>query len=58
VDAVFYGNQRELEYAFTVAPGVDPKQISLEFAGARPKLNRGGDLGDPWKGATFWLEIA
>jgi uncharacterized protein (TIGR03437 family) len=44
VDAVFYGNQRELEYDLTVAPGVDPKQIALEFSGARPKLNRDGDL--------------
>src|ERR1019366_2845104 len=44
VDAVFYGNQRELEYDLTVAPGVDPKQIALEFSGARPNLNRGGDL--------------
>ncbi|MBC8164625.1 MAG: SBBP repeat-containing protein [Bryobacteraceae bacterium] len=33
VDAVFYGNQRQLEYDFVVAPGVDPKQIRLEFEG-------------------------
>src|SRR5208283_3887872 len=44
VDAVFYGNQRELEYDFTVAPGADPAQIALQFSGAKPKLNRGGDL--------------
>ncbi len=29
VDAVFYGNQRQLEYDFVVAPGADPRQISL-----------------------------
>ena len=44
VDAVFYGNQRELEYDLTVAPGANPRQIVLEFSGARPKLNRDGDL--------------
>jgi len=44
VDLVFYGNQRELEYDLTVAPGADPKQIALEFSGAKPKLNRRGDL--------------
>jgi uncharacterized protein (TIGR03437 family) len=44
VDAVFYGNQRELEYDLTVAPGVDPRLIALEFSGARPKINRDGDL--------------
>ena len=44
VDAVFYGDQRQLEYDFTVAPGADPRQIALEFSGARPKLNRNGDI--------------
>lgn len=35
VDAVFYGNQRRLEYDFVVAPGADPKQIALKIQGAR-----------------------
>ena len=34
VDLIYYGNQRELEYDFVVAPGADPKQIRLNFAGA------------------------
>ncbi len=55
VDAVFYGNQLELEYDFTVAPGVDPMRISLEFSGARPKLTREGDIVLKLKGDTVLL---
>ena len=31
VDLVYYGNQRQLEYDFVVAPGADPKAIRLKF---------------------------
>jgi beta-propeller repeat-containing protein len=34
VDLVFYGNERQLEYDFTVAPGGDPRAIKLRFEGA------------------------
>jgi hypothetical protein len=35
VDLVYYGNQGgQLEYDFVVAPGADPSQIKLSFAGA------------------------
>src|SRR5467141_2826691 len=34
-DLVFYGNQRNLEYDFVVAPGADPKAIALTLKGAR-----------------------
>ena len=45
VDLVFYGNQRQLEYDFVVAPDADPKAIRLQFAGANKlKLNDAGDL--------------
>lgn len=45
VDLVYYGNQRELEYDFVVAPGADPGQIRLRFEGAnRLELDRAGDL--------------
>ncbi len=40
IDLVYYGNQRQLEYDFVVAPGADPKRIQFEFEGA--KLRRGG----------------
>jgi hypothetical protein len=46
VDLVYYGNQRQLEYDFVVAPGADPKHVKLHFAGAtKLKLNADGDLG-------------
>jgi hypothetical protein len=45
IDLVYYGNQRQLEYDFVVAPGADPKQVRLHFAGAEKlKLNSDGDL--------------
>jgi hypothetical protein len=35
IDVVFYGNQRDLEYDFLVAPGADASRIELAFSGAR-----------------------
>lgn len=34
IDALYYGNPRELEYDFIVAPGADPGRIRLAIAGA------------------------
>ena len=45
VDLVYYGNQRQLEYDFVVAPGADPKPIQLHFDGAKAlKLDGAGNL--------------
>ena len=33
IDLVYYGNQRQLEYDFIVAPGADTKSIRLSFQG-------------------------
>ena len=33
IDLVFYGNQKQLEYDFVVAPGGDPKNIRLRISG-------------------------
>ena len=45
VDLVYYGNQRQLEYDFVVAPHADAKQVRLRFAGAeRLRLAAKGDL--------------
>jgi hypothetical protein len=44
VDAVFYGNQRQLEYDFAVAPGADPNQIALGLTGAKPSLDADGNV--------------
>src|SRR5439155_11923742 len=35
VDLVYYGNQRQLENDFVVAPGTDPGMINLAFGGAK-----------------------
>lgn len=35
VDLVYYGNQRQLEYDFVVAPGADPRQIRFQMDGAK-----------------------
>jgi hypothetical protein len=45
IDAVYYGNQRNLEYDFVVAPGADPDQIRFHFEGAEAlALAENGDL--------------
>jgi len=45
VDLVYYGNQRQLEYDFAVAPHADPKAIRLQFSGVtKLKLDLDGDL--------------
>jgi hypothetical protein len=45
VDLVYYGNQRTLEYDFIVAPGADPKIITLAFEGPdRLEVDGQGDL--------------
>ncbi len=45
IDLVFYGQGRQLEHDFIVAPGVDPDQIHLAFEGAdHVSLKANGDL--------------
>jgi hypothetical protein len=45
IDLVYYGNQRQLEYDFVVAPGADPKKIVLGFKGAKKlEIDAQGDL--------------
>jgi hypothetical protein len=45
VDLIYYGNQRQLEYDFVVAPGADPNRIALGFHGATPRVEAStGDL--------------
>jgi sugar lactone lactonase YvrE len=39
VDLVFHGNQRQLEYDFVVAPGADPRAITLEVKTQRSELD-------------------
>ncbi|MBL0141976.1 MAG: SBBP repeat-containing protein [Betaproteobacteria bacterium] len=35
IDLAYYGNASELEYDFSLAPGVDPQAIEIEVEGAR-----------------------
>jgi len=45
IDLVYYGNQRQLEYDFVVAPGADPKKIVLGFKGTDElEIDAQGDL--------------
>lgn len=45
IDIVYYGNQRELEYDFIVAPGANPKVIKFQIDGAdRITLDKTGNL--------------
>ncbi len=34
IDAIYYGNGKQLEYDLVVAPGADPSRIALRFRGA------------------------
>jgi hypothetical protein len=45
VNAVYYGNGRQLEYDFDLAPGIDPKTIAIHFDGAEKiSVNPQGEL--------------
>jgi hypothetical protein len=45
IDIVYYGNQRQLEYDFVVAPGANPGVIQIAFQGAKNlRIDRAGDL--------------
>src|SRR5271156_2127801 len=57
VDLVFYGNQREFEYDFLVAPGADAKAIALNIEGAtKMRVNARGDLVIGVAGGTVELK--
>jgi hypothetical protein len=44
IDLVYYGNHRQLEYDFIVAPGANPKKVSLHFPDSILRLAENGDL--------------
>src|SRR5207302_4140805 len=45
IDLVYYGNQRQLEHDFVVAPGANPQKIVLDFQGADSlEIDTQGDL--------------
>ncbi|HEY2946633.1 MAG TPA: hypothetical protein VGN09_29635, partial [Vicinamibacteria bacterium] len=45
IDLVLYGNERQIEYDFVVAPGADPRTVRLVFEGeGAVRLDSKGDL--------------
>ncbi|MEP6570818.1 MAG: PQQ-dependent sugar dehydrogenase [Acidobacteriota bacterium] len=45
ISLTYYGNQQQLEYDFSIAPGGDPQTIRLSFAaGVRMRISDKGDL--------------
>ena len=45
IDVIYYGQQRQLEYDFLVAPGANPAQIKMTFSSAQSLcLGANGDL--------------
>jgi uncharacterized protein (TIGR03437 family) len=45
IDLIYYGNRRQLEYDFVVAPGADPDVIHFAIAGAQEtRIDKHGDL--------------
>jgi hypothetical protein len=44
IDLVYYGNQRQMEYDFIVAPNADPSLIHLSITGAAPAVAANGEL--------------
>ncbi len=44
IDLVYYGAQRQLEYDFVVAPNASPASIAFAMVGAKPRLNKDGEL--------------
>lgn len=57
-DLIYYGNQRQLEYDFVVAPGADPGVITLDFEGAeKVEVNAAGDLVLPVAGRSLELKL-
>lgn len=57
VDLVYYGNQRQLEYDFVVAPGADPKAIKMGFEGVKKlRVDKAGDLVLALKGGELRLQ--
>jgi hypothetical protein len=57
IDLVYYGNQGRLEYDFEVAPGSDPRQVTLRFQGSQPlRIDTAGDLVVAVRGSDLRLK--
>lgn len=65
IDLVYYGQDRQLEYDFVVAPGADPGAVRFRLAGARVSASAAGnlviatDVGEmQWKKPVVYQTIA
>lgn len=55
VDVVYYGNHRQLEFDFVIAPGASPGVINLAFKGTKKlRINAQGDLVMQTGGGEIW----
>lgn len=56
IDLVFYGNQKQLEYDFVLAPGADPASIRFDFEGVpEVSVDAAGNLVSGTSGGSFQL---
>jgi uncharacterized repeat protein (TIGR01451 family) len=44
ISLTYYGNQRQLEYDFVIAPDADPAAIRMTFRGVQPRVSEAGEL--------------
>jgi len=44
IDVIYYGNQRQVEFDFAIAPGADPGRIRLAFPAASMRIDPEGNL--------------
>ena len=57
VDLVYYGNRRQLEYDFVVAPGADPQSIQMRFEEvSQLRVTGDGDLVAATSGGSIKLQ--
>jgi hypothetical protein len=58
IDLVYYGNQRQLEYDFIVAPGADPDAIQLALETGNSKIKTGNsESAGPKSGTTNFESV-
>jgi photosystem II stability/assembly factor-like uncharacterized protein len=53
IDLVFYGDHRDVEYDFLLAPSANPSALRLRVAGARVEIDENGDLLFHMSSGTF-----
>ena len=56
VDLRFYGNGRQMEHDFVVAPGAEYRQIRMHFDGAKARVQKDGSVSLTLAGGVITLE--